>query len=215
MGLFRAYFGAIALSMGLVNPSLSQAQDHVINLYEFHIHESSDFFGKTLSQIGTEEFAGILTAACAAFAVDCSTLAAGVQQGAHILSEDYISQGENYRITGNVTRQEGEEWSGFFTGLTGYEVCKAGLLDYGNMGISGGSTFNVSVYRNGTNTDTGFSILGFYAVVPKNRGRGEGIDAILAIDWVPNGMASNMGCFEDKSHPWLCKGQDCNPLNRM
>jgi hypothetical protein len=100
-------------------------------------------------------------------------------------------------------------WYGVYDNFQGYEVCRAGL-DYGNMSISGESTFNTRVNRSGE-----IPGLAFYAVVPKNRSSGQWIDAVLAIEYVPTGSSQQYNCQPDQSYPWLCKGQGCNPLSRM
>ena len=210
MVLMRQFVFPCFIMAGVSFTHSAAAQEREVYVYDFHIHEQGNFFGKTISQLGTNEFAAIVTAACAAFAVDCSGVAAGVAKGAHALSEEYISQGENYYITGTVDKHDGEEWGGKFTSMGGYEICNA-RLDYGDMGISGNSTFNVAIFRNGG----GNSYLAYYAVVPKNRGRGEGVDAHLAIEWVPVGTADALGCPANQSNPWLCKGQNCSPLSRF
>src|SRR5262249_8111419 len=128
------------------------------------------------------------------------------------IGQVFTAIGGNYYITGRVTGHPdgSEEWTGIFDALEGYEVCNA-YLDYGNMSITGESTFNTTVYRAGDSPPG----LGFYAVVPKHKQTGQWIEAHLVIAYVPAGTSSNYACAAEKSHPWLCKGQNCNPLTRL
>jgi hypothetical protein len=179
-------------------------------LHEFHITEGGGLIEHTVPQLGTPEFQVLATAACTVFGVNCSEQAGQVRRGAEILSDYLTSKGENYLITGRITLQAGEEWRGVFDTFDGYEVCNAGL-DYSNMGITGETTFNVTINRTGENQG-----LWFYAEVPKHRASGrQWVDARLVIHYVPTGTAAKYSCPPDRSSPWLCKGQNCWPLTRI
>lgn len=189
-------------------PCAAQSQPVTV-VHEFHIREGGDFFGKTIKEMGSREFEVLMKAACYATSLGCGDSSGTARAAFRLLSDEYISQGGNHYITGRVQRHEGEEWWGNFDTFAGYEVCRAGL-DYGNMGISGGSTFNTVVDRNGPEHG-----LRFYAVVPKGRSSGQGIDAVLSITYVPVGTEQQYGCMADEAAAWLCKGQSCSPLTRM
>jgi hypothetical protein len=173
---------------------------------EFHVTEGGGFIAKTLKEMGSPEFQGIATAACAAFGgVDCSSAADAIRKAAPVFGQ----AGGNVYITGNVTKHDGEEWRGIFRAPLGYEICDA-RLDYGRMSITSPSTFNTSIVR--TPDENG---LGFYAVVPKNRPSRQWIDAYFVIKYLPAGTVGQHNCAPTGSNPWLCKGQNCNPLTRL
>jgi hypothetical protein len=115
---------------------------------------------------------------------------------ANRLSSAYISRGENYYITGTLTKPHaGEEWWGLYNAIAGYDVCKAALTSFSK---SGGSTFNAGVYRSGP-----YQGLGFYSVVPKNRPQPKYIDAVFSIYYVPEGTADQYNCTGDGKPAWL------------
>jgi hypothetical protein len=168
-------------------------------VHEFHIQEAGGFLPKTLKELGSQQAAGLVTAGCAAFGVDCSGAAQAGRIAATALSAQYTSSGENYYITGRLTKPHaGNEWWGLFDQLRGYQVCNVNNM---GMKVSPGSTFNTSIFRSGP-----YLGLGFYAVVPQNSTQPEFIDAIFSIDYVPIGTAGQYGCAADGSHPWLLRG---------
>ena len=186
----------------------AQAAEPVLIAYDFHITEGGGFIEHTVPQIGTSEFEGIMSGACAAFG-DCSKLAGQIRWGAEAITPALQSHGKNHSITGRVTEHDGEAWYGSFDPIQGYEVCNAGL-EYGSMSVTGGTAFSTQIRRTGA--DPG---LGFYAVVPQNRSDGrKWIDARIVIKWVPTGTFAQHRCAPDGSYPWICKGQECDPLTR-
>jgi hypothetical protein len=178
--------------------------------HEFHITEGGGFAQKTIKEMGSKEFQAMVTAACALYGVDCSDAASTIRDGAQYITKVTGNASSSVYITGEVTRHDAgsEAWAGFFRTPQGYQICNA-ALDYGNMSITGPSTFNTTIYRGHDNG------LGFYAVVPKNRPTRQWIDAHFVIKYVPAGSVAQNSCMADGVHPWLCKGQSCNPLTRI
>jgi hypothetical protein len=183
--------------------------EELLVAHEFHVSEAGGFGHKTLKEMGSREFQVIVTAACAAYGVNCSSAAGQIRKGAEIASKIVGQAGSNVYITGDVTRHEGEEWNGIFRAPVGYEICEA-KLDYGRMSITGESTFNTSILR--SPTDNG---LGFYAVIPKNRPSGQWVEAYFVVKYVKGGTVPQNNCAPSGTYPWLCKGQSCNPLSRF
>lgn len=189
--------------------SSTQASEELIVANEFHVTEGGGFVAKTLKEMGSQEFQAIATAACAAYGVNCSSAVGAIRTAAEIGAPIVGQAGGNVYITGNVTKHDGEEWHGIFRAPVGYEICEA-RLDYGRMSITGPSTFNTSIVR--TPNDNG---LGFYAVIPKNRPTRQWVDAYFVIKYVQAGTVGQNKCAPTGSYPWLCKGQECNPLTRL
>src|ERR1700720_166195 len=139
----RPMFLPVALLLASV--SFVRAEELLV-AHEFHVSEAGGFGAKTLKEMGSPEFQAIVTAACAAYGVDCSSAAGAIRKAAEIGSPIVGQAGSNVYITGNVTKHDGEEWAGTFRAPIGYEICGA-WLDYGNMSITGESTFNTSILR--------------------------------------------------------------------
>jgi len=187
--MVRALAFAVSLLVG--NFELAQAQDKPLAAtYRFEIVESGSFFEKTVKEMGTKEAAAMITAACAAFGVDCSQeAAAGTEALKTVINSDSVA---------------GEEHHGIIRAPVGYEICKA-KVDWGHASIDGESTFNTAIVR--TPNDNG---LGYYAVVPKHRKEGHSVKATLYLEFVPGGTTSQYGCWPTGLNPWICKGQSCS-----
>src|SRR5262249_50903012 len=120
------------------DPSAQGTTDELLVAHEFHVTEGGGFINKTLKEMGSREFQTILTAACAAYGVDCSSAAGGIRQAAEIGSPIVGQTSSNVYITGNVIKHDGEEWYGIYRAPLGYEICDA-KLNYGGMSITGPS----------------------------------------------------------------------------
>ena len=152
--------------------------------------------------MGSQEFVAMVTAACAAYGVDCSKTAAAIAAGARYATP-YVSTG-NVRTTAWIDRHPGEEYYAKFAAPTGYTTCKA-KIDIGNGSITGGSTFNGSIQRMpGPNQDG----IGLYAVVPKNRPSGQWVSFRVYVEFVPKGTEGGR-CWPDNTTVFQCTGQDC------
>jgi len=199
----------ILSSLLVLAPTSFASAEEMLIAHEFHVTEGGGFIAKTLKEMGSTEFQVILTAGCAAYGVDCSSAAGAIRTAADVGLPIVGQAGSNVYITGDVTKHQGEEWNGIFRAPVGYEVCEA-KLDYGRMSITGPATFNTAIVR--TPSDNG---LGFYAVIPKNRSTRQWVDAYFIVKYVPGGTVAQNNCAPTGKNPWLCKGQDCNPLTRM
>ena len=197
----------VVLSFSLVLALISSVRgEESLVANEFHVTESGGFFIKTLHEMTSAEFQAIATAACTAYGIgDCSSAAVAIRKAAPVFGQ----QGGKVYITGDVTKHEGEEWRGIYRAPEGYEICNA-KLNYAGMSITGPSTFNTAIVRAGK--DNG---LGFYAVIPKNRPSGQWVEATFVISYVKEGTTAQNNCAATNSNPWLCKGQECNPLSRL
>lgn len=206
----RPMFLPVALLLASVSFVQAQecpvAAEECLVAYEFHVSEAGGFGQKTLKEMGSREFQAIVTVACAAYGVDCSSAAGQIRQGAEIASKIVGQAGSNVYITGEVTHHDGEEWAGIFRTPVDWDICDA-RLDYGQMSITGESTFNTSILRS---KDNG---LGFYAVIPKNRPSGQWVEAYFVVKYIKPGTQNN--CAQTGTYPWLCKGQNCSPLTRF
>jgi hypothetical protein len=173
-----------------------RAQEPFVAVHDFHITEG----GGVLPPLGAA----------------CSIDVKGARAALTILDDQWTAKGGNHLISGRVLQHKGdsEEWRGIFDAIKGYEVCSA-ELNYADMSISGESTFNVKIRRAPFEFRGSFyKGLIFYAVVPKDRPERHWINATFAIRYVPAGTADQYDCQADGSYPWLCKGQNCNPLTR-
>lgn len=172
-------------------------------VHEFHIHEAGGFLIKTLKELGTPEAVAIVSAACAAYGINCSKEAAEGGLASSYLSKKSTSIGENYYITGTFIKPHvGEEWWGIFN-LEGYEVCKATVISSDFKG--GGSTFNAVVER-GQYLGGQYLGLLFYAEVPRNRKEPHSVDVVFSIYYVAEGTAAQYNCTEDGKPAWFLKG---------
>jgi hypothetical protein len=202
----RPMFLPVALLLASV--SFVRAEELLV-AHEFRVSEAGGFGAKTLKEMGSPEFQAIVTAACAAYGVNCSSAAGAIRKAAEIGSPIVGQAGSKVYITGDVTHHQGEDWAGIFRAPVGYEICEA-KLDYGRMSITGESTFNTSILR--SPNDNG---LGFYAVIPKNRPSGQCVEAYFVVKYVKGGTVPQNNCAPTGTHPWLCKGQNCSPLTRF
>jgi hypothetical protein len=184
----------VAISALLVGMGSAWAQEGPIAVkIDFKISEKGGFWEKTGKEAGTPEAAAMITAACAAFGVDCSRYAlAGTQLINQVVVGDDV---------------KGEEHHGIIRAPVGYEICRV-KIDWGNTSITGESTFNTVILRDPQNNG-----LGYYAVVPKHRKEGHWISAPLYLKFVPAGKVSENGCWPEKLNPWICKGQNCSTFN--
>ena len=207
---------AVATAFILYLHTPSFAQEPLYVAHDFHITEGGGFFEKTTKEMGSQQFQTMVSLSCVLFGADCSSQASAARKAFEIFSDEWISQGENFFITGRVLEHDSgsEEWRGSFDTLQGYEVCRAGL-NYGDMSITGPSTFAVGIRRAGIMfKGTLIQGLSFYAVVPKNRPTRQWINANFMVEYVPIGTSSVNNCAPDNSIAWNCKGQNCNPLSR-
>jgi hypothetical protein len=181
----------IAIGALLLGVGAAFAQEGPIVLKaEVNIDEKGSFLEKTGKELGTQEAAAMITAACAVFETDCSKEAA---QGTQLIKKLVVGDDVN-----------GEDHHAVIHSPDGYDMCKV-KVDWKNASIDGESTFNAVILRNPQNN--GF---GYYAVVPKHRKEGHWLKAMLYLEFVPKGTADKYGCWADKSNPWVCKGPNCN-----
>ncbi|MBV9968723.1 MAG: hypothetical protein JO228_01970 [Xanthobacteraceae bacterium] len=202
--LLTSTFSAVICAFGLLGPAT--AQDVKISVDEFHVTEGGSFGEVFLNNIGTNEFATIATAVCAAFEEDCSAEAAEVARGARSLHT--LMTGTDFAISGHIDKQAGEEWWVMFLAPEGYSVCRA-TNSNGKMSITGPSTFNASIIRDRPEHNG----LGIYAVIPKNRDTRQWVDAYLSIMYVPAGTEAAHHCWPTNQVAWTCKGQDCHYID--
>jgi hypothetical protein len=177
----------------------------ILVAHEFHVTEGGGFINKTLKEMNSNEFQAAMTVGCAAYGVDCSKAAIAIRKGAEIGGTVVGQAGSKVFITGDVTKQAGEEWWGIFRAPVGYEICTV-HNDYNRMSITGETTFNTTVLR--TPNDNG---LGFYAVIPKNRPVGQWVEAYFVVKYVDSGSMGQNQCVPSGTPAWQCKGQACNP----
>jgi hypothetical protein len=193
----------VAASM-LLCSAPAVAQQKIVVPHEFVAWEAGGFLPKTIKEIGTPEFAAMLTAACTALQVDCSTAAAQIAAGARYATP-YVATG-NVRTTAWIDRHSGEEYYAKFAAPPGYTTCKA-KIDIGNGSITGGSTFNGSIQRlPGANADG----IGLYAVVPKNRPTGQWVHFRVFVEFVTKGTEGQSQCWPDNTLVFQCTGQKCS-----
>jgi hypothetical protein len=131
----------------------------------------------------------VITAGCAAFGADCSSIGAGA---AAIVSG--IKQ--NNTVSGGDVH-------GIIKAPPGWEICKA-KIDWGHTGISGGSTFNSAIVRDATNNG-----LGYYAFVEQSPSHGTGITSDVYLYFVKAGETVKYGCWPTGLNPWICTGPSC------
>ena len=157
-------------------PAFSQP---VVVPHEFVAWEQGGFLSKTIPQLNTPQFKAMLTASCAALAVDCSTVADAIARGAYYATP-YVSN-SNLQTTAWVDWHRGEEYAAKFAAPSGWTTCKA-IIDVGHGSITGGATFNGSIQRmSGPNNDG----IGLYVVVPKNRPSGQWVQFQVDVEFVP------------------------------
>jgi hypothetical protein len=198
--MLRLTTAAVALTFSM--PAF--AQENIVVPHEFIAWEAGGFLPKTVKEMGTPEFAGFITAACAAFGADCSTTAAKIAAGAYY-STPYVATG-NVRTTAWIDRHSGEEYYAKFAAPPGYTTCKA-KIDVGNGSITGGATFNGSIQRMpGPNADG----IGLYSVVPKNRPSGQWVNFRVFVEFVPKGDEIKSQCWPSNTVVFQCTGQNCN-----
>jgi hypothetical protein len=179
----------IAITALLASIGSASAQSGPIAIkYRFEIAEPGSFFQKTLKEMGTKEAAALITAACAAFEVDCSQEAVAATQVVKTI---------------NVGDQaSGEEHHGIIRAPVGYEICKA-RIDTAHASVDSQTSFSGEIIR-----DAHENGLGFYAEVPKNRPQGHSAEADLYLEFVPAGTLSKYGCWptsnhSDADHLWI------------
>jgi hypothetical protein len=80
----------------------------ILVAHEFHVTEGGGFINKTLKEMGSQEFQAIVTVACAAYGVDCSSAAGAIRKGAEVGSPIVGRAGGRVYITGTVTKHEGK-----------------------------------------------------------------------------------------------------------
>lgn len=194
--------GFVAAAVALVCPSPTMAQAIVVP-HEFVAWEAGGFLPKTIKEMGTPEFAAIVTTGCAVFEVDCHEVAGQIVSGARYATH-YVARGD-VRTTAWIDRHDGEAYYAKFAAPDKYTTCKA-KIDVSNGSISSGSTFNGSIQRmSGQNNDG----VGLYAVVPKNRPTGQWIQFRVFVEFVPKG--SNLSvCWPDNTLVFQCTGQNCS-----
>jgi hypothetical protein len=182
----------------------SSSNDVIVVPHEFTAGEQDGFGINSIKEMGSNEFALMLTAACAAYGVDCSKVAAGIQQGAYYATQ-YISQ-PDLRTTALLDKHPGEAYYAKFVAPSGYTTCKA-KIDIGNGSITGGSTFNGSIQRMPGPLGDG---VGLYVVVPKNRPSGQWVSFRADVEFVRPGMLNQYQCWPDGTVVWQCTGQNCS-----
>ena len=166
----------------------------------FEAWEGGGFVSKTWKELGTPEAAALITAACAAFGVDCSSGATAIADAAK--QTNRFVQQTNYTGTARIDRHPGEEYYAKFDSPPGHTICKA-VIDIGNGSITGGATFNGSIQR------TGEDGLGLYAVVPMNRPTGQWVRFNLVVEYVPTGTLDQYKCWPNNTLVFQCTGQNC------
>ncbi|MBR1071219.1 hypothetical protein [Bradyrhizobium liaoningense] len=185
-----------AILVGSCHQAIAQQQAKIVK-EEFFASEQGGFGIKLWKEAGSQEVQALITAACAAYGVDCSAAAAGFRT-AMVESRNRISVG-NYEGTARIDRHPGEEYYAKFDSPGGMTICKAGI-DIINGSISGGATFNGTIQR------TGEDGLGLYVVVPKNRPEGQWVNFKLLVEYVPAGQLDNFGCWPNNTWVFQCAG---------
>jgi len=160
----------------------------------FKVTEGGGFLTKTWKELGSQEAAQIITAACWAYGYDCSAEAEAVRQAA-IESYRRFSRGK-YRGTFRV-RQSGEEWRGQIVPPPGYRICKL-YTPLRKASLTGGSTFNATI-----NGNYGVSV---YAVIPKNRSTRQWANFVMVASFVPEEDYASYSCWAPRTAAVRCKG---------
>ncbi len=192
------------------------SQQPIVIMHDFHITEGGGFINKTVREMGTKEFEFLVSIGCAALGGSCAKEASSARKAFQLVSEIITASGGNFEVSGRLLEHAdgSEEWKGIFEPMDGYEICSA-ALNYGDMSITGETTFNVNIRRSPWEfKGSTYEGLSFYAVVPKNRQTRQWVNANFIITYVPEGTSARHDCQEDGTSPWLCKGQECNPLVR-
>jgi hypothetical protein len=185
----------------LLGGSNANAQAMIVK-EDFFASEQGGFLIKGWKEAGSQEVQIAITAACAAYGVDCSQAAAGFR-AAVIYSRERIQLG-NYQGTARIDRHPGEEYFAKFDSPQGKTICKAGI-DIINGSISDGATFNGTIQRSGEDG------LGIYAVVPQNRPAGQWVNFKLLVEYVPQGQLEQYDCWPNNTSVFLCSGSNVPP----
>ncbi|KEA04287.1 hypothetical protein [Rhizobium rhizogenes] len=194
----------------------AHAQEPITLMHDFHITEGGGFVNKTVHEMTSKEFQRLVEIGCVVLGGSCVKEASSAREAMEYLDSALTSMGGNHLISGRVLEHSdgSEEWYGIFDAIDGYEVCSA-ALNYREMSITGGTTFSTFIRRSPWEfRDSNYKGISFYAVVPKHRPTRHWINANFSVSYVPEGTVEQYDCQPDGSSPWLCTGQDCNPLTR-
>ncbi len=210
-GLFARYLRvmrtliAFVLITAIAPIATAEPRRPMTIVHEFHVSEPGGETIKPLKQMSKAEVQAIVTTGCTALAHGCPK---GVHQiePAEKVPGMVIAEGENVYITGQVVRQQGDEWWGIYAAPKGYTACRAAL---GKVSLTAGSVFDTTIKSQATAKG-----LLFHAVIPIGTpDRPSSVHAYFLVQYVPVGTEGRLGCMSDGSNPWRCVGsRDCQRI---
>lgn len=179
------------------NTTWQRANGPIATKIRFAIDEPGSFGLKTLKELGTQQAAAIVTAACAAFGADCSDEASA---GAAAIKAIVVGDKKN-----------GNQHNGIFRAPVGFSICKA-KIDMAHGSVDSGSSFSGEIGR-----EPGNNGLGFYAAVPQFQNAGHSVEADLYLEFVPAATFDQYGCWPSSDHSlaahlWNCNHGNCQVI---
>lgn len=193
------------LLLAMVPVATAQPRRPITIAHEFHVSEPGGEAIKILKQMSKTEVQAIVTAGCAALPHGCPENVGQIELAARV-PDMILAEGENVYITGQVLKQQGDEWWGIYTAPKGYTACRAAIS---KLSVTAGSIFETTIVRHAP-----VSGLLFHALISNGRPSKPGsVHAYFLVQYVPVGAENQLGCMSDGSYPWRCIGQrDCQRI---
>jgi hypothetical protein len=106
--------------------------------------------------------------------------------------QEVIAEGENVYITGQVLKQQDDEWWGIYAAPKGYTACRAALS---KVRVTAGSIFDTTIASRTIPRG-----LLFHALISSRRAEKPGsVHAYLVVQYVPVGAEMRLKCMSDGS----------------
>jgi hypothetical protein len=186
----RSLISALLIG-GMSLTAAAQPKPPVTIAHEFHVSEPGGEATKILNQMSEPELRAILRAGCAALAHGCPKDLSHIIPAARVPGM-VIAEGENVYITGQVLKQQDDEWWGIYAAPKGYTACRAALS---KVRVTAGSIFDATIASRTIPRG-----LLFHALISNRRAEKPGsVHAYLVVQYVPVGAEMRLKCMSDGS----------------
>ena len=105
-----------------------------------------------------------------------------------------------------VLRQGEGDYYGVIRAEPGSHICRAFFVA-NDWAQSGDTTFTTTIIRDVWNNG-----LGWYVSIPRGTDGADFVDLRVIIEQVPAGSREGVECWPTGSHPWQCRGADCEMM---
>jgi hypothetical protein len=191
--------------IAITSVTAAQPKRPITIMHEFHVSEPGGGSMTLLKDMGETEVRAIVTAGCAALPHGCSKEVSQIKPAAEVPGI-IIAEGENVYITGQVLKQQGDEWWGIYVAPQGYTACRAALS---KASLTAGSIFEARIASGAPPRG-----LMFHALISSGRESKAGmVHAYFVVQYVPVGAETKLNCMPDGSSPWRCTREDCQRVH--